>query len=150
PLLPAARPGAVIPRGKQGDDRRVPPAIRPIPHSVILTDRPEFSWPDRPGARAYRVRLVDGVGRTVWERRTDRCILPCPADERPLDLSREYAWSVTTRVNDCTEVHVLDNARFQTMPRLLAPTFQQLRAFGASDDPADVVLSAILLRDLDA
>src|SRR5262249_803045 len=33
---------------------------------------------------------------------------------------------------------------------LLAPTFQQLRAFGASDDPADVVLSAILLRDLDA
>ena len=117
PLLPNTRPGAVIARGNDESQRNLPPAITPFWNAVVITNRPEFSWPCHPGARAYRIRLVDASGRTLWERGTDRCKLHYPGDEKPMELTRHYIWRVSACGGEKV-IPVVTDASFDTIPRL--------------------------------
>jgi len=85
------------------------PRIIPIANEFIASDRPDFSWSVKPGAKEYVVELRTSVTqRTLWKATSAINQLKYPIGVAPLAQGRIYSWNVFVRGNDGTESPFVD------------------------------------------
>lgn len=88
------RPGAAT-SGVRGAE----PEVTPVSGSELARPPEVFSWPERPGATGYRVRLFDGRGEAIWESEwLTGTSSPAPGEVlRGAGGGQVFIWTVETR-----------------------------------------------------
>lgn len=74
------------------------PRLVPIQNSVILSDRPTFSWPSVPPAHGYRLNVFQG-NRRVWSAAAAGTTLEYQGPQA-LQPGVEYEWEVVFQTGD--------------------------------------------------
>lgn len=79
--------------------RGAEPEVTPHSGSRLAGPPEAFSWPERPGATGYRVRLFDGRGELIWESEwLTGTAYPAPGEVlRGMGGGRLFIWTVETR-----------------------------------------------------
>lgn len=82
-------------------------------NTLIITDRPLFSWiPGKP-YESYIVNLYNSKG-LVWSRRVKGTYLPYPEDEKELEHGESYFWNVEGE--ELIDTKKSANIRFSVLP----------------------------------
>jgi hypothetical protein len=129
-----------------------PPSVSPPFGSTALTDRPTLSWRAVRGAAGYRVRRVRGElnaagggAEAVWTAQTKEARLPYPEKEKPLACGKTHAWYVSIRPGQEDE-EIVWQSQFSVANRVEIDEAARVRLLAASDDPAEVLLAALIYQ----
>jgi hypothetical protein len=129
----------------RGDPTVRPQLLTPMHGTVILGDRPTFSWPSVSWAEGYRVQLLSGVEgrdeRVLWRAATKEPRVPYPEKEKPLVAGRKYRWRVYAFKGEDKE-EVVVSSKFSTLTKEEAEALAGMKALAAGESQADLLLAA--------
>jgi hypothetical protein len=143
--LHAGRMGGASLRG--GPGKASLPVLTPLPGSVVLTGRPDLSWPAVPGAEGYAVQLATGPAGPeevrLWRVETKENHLPFP-EKQPALKEFEHRWAVTARLKGGEDKQVVDPgvATFTVALPSERKLLAALKPLAQSSDVADLLLAA--------
>lgn len=150
--LPASALGARVasPDGALMSPEAVARAFRPTAPvaTAVLTPRPLLRWTARPGARSYRVRIVDEQLRTIAESPRLSAFTWRPAS--PLPTGRVLVWQVEADTPDgpqTTPAPPLPEARFVVLAAADAARVEAAMRAATSDLAAAAIAAAAGLYD---
>jgi hypothetical protein len=128
----------------RGDPSVRPQLLTPMHGTVILGDRPTFSWPAVSWADGYRVQLLSGVEgrdeRVLWRAATKEPRVAYPEMEKPLVASRKYRWRVYAVKGEDKEVVV--SSKFSTLTEEEATALAGMKALAEGEGQAELLLAA--------
>ena len=129
-----------------------PPAVTPIDGALIESDSPSLEWPERTGAKTYRVRVFSAADNDskhpLLSADVSAVRLEWPQTAKPLSRGDVFVWTVHA-VAGAVETPVC-SARFTVSSAETAAALAAARPLLKSDDPADLLLAADTFRSVSA
>jgi hypothetical protein len=154
------RGGASLPSAKNGGQKTTaanssaagpsPLRVAPLPDTVILTDRPSFSWPGADHFKTYQLTVYDSaLAQPVLQVECSTPSYGFPPEARPIVRGREYRWQVSAKI-DNSPGRQLFVSRFYVLGRSEYECLTQVEPLLRSSDPADWLVAAAAYTEVGA
>jgi hypothetical protein len=124
------------------------PAVTPLFDSVVLTDRPTFTWRPVSSAAGYEVRLYRGSllpgseRHLMWAVRTKNARIAYPMGHKPLRAGSAYVWSINPHPR-AKDDFVAYESQFRVSTEQDRKDLARVKALAASKAPAEMLLAAL-------
>ena len=132
-------------RGDAEDLPHPPPSVTPIFGATVASDRPALAWRATKEAGSYRVRLIAGTGRELWQAAAEGQRLAYPEGEPSLLWGYLYRWEVSEGAG-----RVLVRSEFTVATRSEAERMERVLPLARGSDAADLLGAALVYARLRA
>jgi hypothetical protein len=138
--------GAVVIFRDLGLPEQIPP-VAAMFGSVVLSQKPAFSWKALSGATSYQVKCETSSGNPHWSVVTQTNRLAYPESKKLLERGSTYSWTVTAMLPK-GDKKLVGQSKLTIANELDLEDVATLKPMSTSDDPADLLLAAIVFHKL--
>jgi hypothetical protein len=122
-----------------------PKAMTPVSGATVATERPGLAWPEARGATAYRVKLLSGARRLLWQAKTRSASVDFPKDQPPLQRGHVFRWEVTDQ-----DLRPVAAGEFTVATESECEQMDELKTLAAGRDRSQRLEAAMAYRRLGA